>query len=116
MYKAQNNLGIYYELSMLLDYIEDDEDLELLDLLLKDFTGPGLAHYGIKLAIELIETYLPDHIECDCDGCYFTQEVEGMAANTYFSDIKTDEPVALENKILAKVWGESLMLTNIVLL
>ena len=57
MYKAIKNRGIYYELNLLIDYIEDDEDLELLNELLVDFRKDGLTQHDLSLAIELIEEY-----------------------------------------------------------
>lgn len=90
MYKAKDNLGIYYELKLLIDYIEDDEDLNLLNELLIDFRKEGLTQHDLSLAIELIEDYLPECIECNSEGCYFNQDIEGTPAHTYFSDLETE--------------------------
>ena len=90
MYKAKKNLGIYYELNLLIDYIEDNEDLELLNELLVDFRKDGLTQHDLSLALELIEEYLPTYIECDNDGCYVNQDIEGMPAHTYFTDLETE--------------------------
>ena len=90
MFIASRNLGIYYELQQLIEYIEDDEDLNLLDNLLVKFRKEGLTDKELRLSIELIEEYLPIHIECDSGGCYVTQEIDGIPANTYFSDLETE--------------------------
>jgi len=90
MYKASKNLGLYYELQLLIDYIEDDDNLNLLNELLVDFRKEGITHNDIKLAIELIEEYLPSYIECDLDGCYVNQDIEGIPAHTYFSELETE--------------------------
>ena len=90
MYKATKNLGLYYELTLLIDYIEDDEDLELLNELLVDFRKKGLTQHDINLVLELIKEYLPKYIECDCDGCYVNQDINGIPAQTYFSDLETE--------------------------
>lgn len=90
MFKAQRNLGLYYELTLLIDYIENDEDLNLLNELLVDFRKEGLTAHDISLATELIEEYLPEYIECDGLGCYVNQDIEGIPAHTYFSDLETE--------------------------
>jgi hypothetical protein len=90
MYKAIDNVGIYYELNLLIDYIEEDEDLELLNELLIDFKKEGLTQHDLSLAIELIEQYLPGYIECDSEGCYVNQDIEGISTHTYFSDLETE--------------------------
>jgi len=90
MFRAINNLGLYYELQLLIDYIEDDNDLNLLNELLVDFRKEGFTQHDIKLAIELIEEYLPSYIECDLGGCYVNQDINGNPAHTYFSDLETE--------------------------
>lgn len=90
MYKAVNNLGLYYELNLLIDYIEYDEDLELLNKLLVDFRKDGITQHDISLAVELIEEYLPEYIECDSEGCYVNQDIDGIPTHTYFSDLETE--------------------------
>lgn len=90
MFKAQKNIGLYYELTLLIDYIEDNDDLNLLNELLVDFRKEGLTAHDISIGIELIEEYLPDYIECDKEGCYVNQDIDGLPAHTYFSDLETE--------------------------
>jgi len=87
VFKASKNLGTYKELCLLLDYIEEDESLNELDYLLNKFRGTGLTHKELKNAIQLIEDYLPTYLECDIEGCYLTQEIDGIPAYTYIDNI-----------------------------
>jgi len=100
LYKASRNLGIYQELCLLLDYIEDDKDLNSLDYLLKSFINKGLTSKELKQAIELINNYLPTYLECDLGGCYLTQEIQGMPANTYIDDINLETSEVIVNNLL----------------
>ena len=90
MFIAKRNPGLYYELTLLIDYIEDNDDLNLLNELLVDFRKEGLTAHDINLGIELIEEYLPHYIECDNEGCYVNQDIDGIPAHTYFSDLETE--------------------------
>ena len=96
MYKANRNKGIYYELTLLIDYIEDDYDLDLLDSLLKDFSKDGLNLQDLRIVLELIEDYLPEYIECDYEGCYISQCINNLPTYTYFTDIKEEHTEQLE--------------------
>lgn len=100
MFKANKNLGLYYELELLVDYIEDVEDLTLLDELLVDFRTVGLTHHDLGLAIELIEEYLPPYFECDTKGCYFSQTINNIPALTYFSDIDVEQISSIKSLVL----------------
>lgn len=90
MYKARDNKGLYYELKLLIDYIDDNEDLNLLNELLIDFKYKSLNTHDIKLCIELIETYLPNYIECDKKGCYIYQNINSVETYTCFSELETE--------------------------
>lgn len=101
LFKASKNLGIFKELSLLLDYIEDNDDLNLLDYLLVNFKSTGLTHIELKDAIELIEDYLPNYLECDSKGCYLTQEIDGIPAYTYIDNIDVEaSEVTVSNNLL----------------
>lgn len=99
MFKADKNLGLYYELESLVDYVEDIEDLELLSELLIDFRNEGLDKHDLSLCIELIEEYLPSYIECNRGGCYFSQTIEGIPAMTYFSDIDVENISSIKKSL-----------------
>lgn len=90
MYLAQDNLGIYLELELLIEHIEDKEDEDWLDYFLVKFRKEGLTLTELKDAVGMIEDYLPAEIECDSSGCYIiNNEVEGKPAITYIPRIDT---------------------------
>jgi len=89
MYKACNNLGLFYELNLLIEYIENDITLELLNKLIKEFNMKGLSHKDIKVSINLIETYLPSYIGCTVEGCYLHQNIDNIETYTYFKESNT---------------------------
>lgn len=103
MFKARKNTGIYYELQLLIDYIEEDIDLNLLNDLLVSFRKEGLTKYDLDLAIELIEEYLPKYIECNVKGCYVNQDINGMMTHTYFTDLETERQEINVTKTLVKI-------------
>lgn len=90
MYKAKDNKGLYFELNLLIDFIEDYEDLNLLNELLVDFKKEGLDSHDIKLVTELINQYLPSYLECDKNGCYLYQNINDIETYTCFSDLETE--------------------------
>lgn len=93
MFLAQENIGIYYELELLIDYnLEDKEEEEWLNYFLVKFRNEGLTHEELKDAIGMIEDYLPKEIECDSTGCYIVNEIDGEPAQTYLPKVK-DLPV-----------------------
>ena len=83
MFKADKNLGLYYELELILDYVESKDDLDLLDILLVKFRTEGLEGKELREVVRLIESYLPIEIECDCKGCYISNIINGEKAITY---------------------------------
>lgn len=90
IYKASKNVGLYLELEQLINYVDDFNDENAVDYLLKQFKGEGLTQKEIKQVIALIEKYLPPHIECDKDGCYFVTEL---------IDIESGEQVSIRSSI-----------------
>lgn len=90
MYKASKNVGLYLELEQLINYVDGFTDENAVDFLLNKFKGEGLTHKEIRQVVALIEKYLPPHIECDRNGCYFVTE---------FSDIESGEHVSIHSPI-----------------
>ena len=103
MYKAKDNQGLYFELTLLIDYIEDYEDLNLLNELLIDFKKQGLTQHDLKLAVELIEEYLPNYIECTQKGCYLYNLIDDIDTYTCFSDLEIESYFTNINKQLILV-------------
>lgn len=90
MYKARKNLGIYFELRQLINYIAEVDE-NLLDELIVKFRGPGLSLQELRQASSLIEEYLPAHIECDISGCYFVSVLDnGEEVHTPFPEESID--------------------------
>ena len=90
MFKANKNVGLYLELEQLINYVEDFNDETLVDSLLKKFKGDGLTVVELREVTSLINKYLPPHIECDNNGCYFVTEI---------TDIDSGEQVLLRTSI-----------------
>ena len=70
MFFIKKNEGLYLELCLLLNYIEDDDDLVWLDFYKNKWEVEGLSRLDLKHVVNLINTYLPPEIECDNSGCY----------------------------------------------
>lgn len=100
MYKATDNKGLYYELTLLIDFIEDYEDLNLLNELLIDFKKQGLTAHDILLCAELIEQYLPTYLECSTKGCYLYQDINEVETYTCISDLEIESYFTDINKQL----------------
>ena len=90
MYKIKNNIGLYFELLLLIDYIEDNNELNTLNNILIAFKKTGLDNNTLRISIELINKYLPSFIECNSNGCYLNQKIDNIDSYTCFSDIETD--------------------------
>lgn len=103
MYKAKKNQGLYFELTLLIDYIEDYEDLNLLNELLIDFKKQGLTQHDLKLGVELINKYLPNYIECTAKGCYLYNLIDNVDTYTCFSDLDIENYFTDINKQLTLV-------------
>lgn len=85
MYRACNNLGLFYELNLLIEYIEDNSTLELLNKLIKEFKTKGLTQQEIKISVNLIQEYLPPYLGCTNKGCYLYQNIDNVETYTYLN-------------------------------
>lgn len=90
MYKIKNNKGLYFELILLIDYIENNDELNILNNILSVFKKTGLDNNTLKISLTLINKYLPSFIECNNEGCYLYQKIDGIDSYTCFSDIETN--------------------------
>lgn len=88
MFSIKNNQGLYSELLLLLDYIEDYEDLEWLGYYKNLWEARSINQEELKDIVGLIEDYLPPEIECDCNGCYLVNDT--ITAYTPIEGFKED--------------------------
>ena len=101
MFSIDRNEGLYLELCLLLDYIEDYEDLEWLGYLKHKWESQGaLNKEDLERVIGLIEDYLPPEIECSRSGCYLVnQDIE---AYTSIDNLREPEVLDIPYKEVVK--------------
>lgn len=95
MYKAKDNIGIYRELQQLIYYVEAEHEEELLNTLMVKFRKEGLSQEEIREAVILINRFLPSYIECDKQGCYLINEINGEEVYTYIPE-ETIDKIAID--------------------
>ena len=75
MFDIKKNKGLYLELCLLLDYIEEYEELEWLGHFKSTWENRPLTNEELKDVVGLIEDYLPVEIECNKQGCYLVNDL-----------------------------------------
>lgn len=78
MFSIEKNKGLYLELCLLLDYIEDEKDLEQLGFYRNLWENSGVDAAALKEIVGLINKYLPIEIECNSAGCHLVNNDIGV--------------------------------------
>ena len=108
MYRATNNVGLYLELRELINYVNDFNDELRVDYLLKQFKREGLTRTEVTETLNLIDKYLPSHIECDRKGCYIISTIEIESGQveemkSYIPEINDLLELPIEDSVIAEV-------------
>ena len=92
MFSIERNKGLYLELCLLLDYIEDYDDLEWLGYLRHEWESKGvLTAVDLQNVVGLIDDYLPPEIECTNKGCFLVNN--NVEAYTPIENLVGEDPL-----------------------
>lgn len=99
MFRLQKNKGLYLELCLLLDYIEEYDDLTMLGFLKTTWEDEGyIGKNNLRLVVKLINKYLPPELECSSAGCYLVNN--NVAAYTPIENLMTSNVEVVTAEII----------------